>query len=98
MKVDVVVYYAGSGGVLHEQERFVCKSLKEARTCLLDWYWTELDLVEWNIRANSYSISAYEAHIYGYARDEHIMLTLEDHGKSELMEVYNELHVKNPLG
>ena len=95
MKIDMVIYYAGSGGLLHEEQRFKCSSLEEARKLLLEWYWLEIEHLEWNLRSNYYGIAAYEAHIYGYSRDEHIMLTLEDRGQSRVMEIYNELKQQN---
>lgn len=97
MKIDVVVYYAKSGGSLYEKERFVVKSLEEARQQLLDWYFIELDHIEWNIREHYYCMSAYEAHIYGYAKDEHIMLTIEDHKSTRVLEICNDIKQYNLL-
>lgn len=84
--MQVVVYYAEideltSKVVMKEHDRFPVDSCYEARRMIKQWFEIEKDCAEWNIR-NAWATQTFmEAHIYGFCRDEHVAIVVEDdHG------------------
>ena len=84
--MQVVVYYAEideltNKVVMKEHDRFPVDSCYEARRMIKQWFEIEKDCAEWNIR-NAWATQTFmEAHIYGFCRDEHVAIVVEDdHG------------------
>lgn len=84
--MQVVVYYAEideltNKVVMKEHDRFPVDSCYEARRMIKQWFAIEKDCAEWNIR-NAWATQTFmEAHIYGFCRDEHVAIVVEDdHG------------------
>lgn len=84
--MQVVVYYAeidelANKVVMKEHDRFPVDSCYEARRMIKQWFEIEKDCAEWNIR-NAWATQTFmEAHIYGFCRDEHVAIVVEDdHG------------------
>lgn len=89
--VDVVIYSAGPKGILKEVSRFSeQETLQEAKGILLEMFKVYADCAEWNIKKASINTTFTEGHIYGYCRDEHHLLVLEDPGKQDVMEAWND--------
>lgn len=76
--MQVVIYCAKSGGIMYEYARIDAESLTDARSIIREIFRSERELPEWNIRSAYMSSTAVEAHIYGYGRDEHVALILEE--------------------
>ncbi len=88
--VDVAIYSARSKGYLEEVDRIPdIESINEARTILLELYECYADNPEWNVKEAKINDSLTEGHVFGYCRDEHHMLTLEDSGRQTTMEAWN---------
>lgn len=84
--MQVVVYYAEideltNKVVMKEHDRFPVDSCYEARRMIKQWFEIEKDCAEWNIR-NAWATQTFmEVHIYGFCRDEHVAIVVEDdHG------------------
>jgi len=89
--VDVVIYSARSKGILKEVDRFPNQeTLQEAKGILSEMFQVYVDCAEWNIKKALISTTHTEGHIYGYCKDEHYLITLEDPGKQEVMEAWND--------
>lgn len=84
--MQVVVYYAEideltNKVVMKEHDRFPVDSCYEARRMIKQWFEIEKDCAEWNIRTAWATQTFMEAHIYGFCRDEHVAIVVEDdHG------------------
>ena len=84
--MQVVVYYAEideltNKVVMKEHDRFTVDSCYEARRMIKQWFEIEKDCAEWNIRTAWATQTFMEAHIYGFCRDEHVAIVVEDdHG------------------
>ena len=84
--MQVVIYYAtidpsNNKIVMKEHDRFSVDNLYHARRMIKQWFEIEKDCAEWNIRKAWATQTYTEAHIYGYCRDEHVAIVLEDdHG------------------
>lgn len=81
--MQVVIYYAEideltNKVVMKEHDRFSVDSCYEARRMIKQWFEIEKDCAEWNIR-NAWATQTFmEAHIYGFCRDEHVAIVVED--------------------
>ena len=84
--MQVVIYYAEideltNKVVMKEHDRFPVDSCYEARRMIKQWFEIEKDCAEWNIRTAWATQTFMEAHIYGFCRDEHVAIVVEDdHG------------------
>ena len=81
--MQVVIYYAtidpsNNKIVMKEHDRFSVDDLYHARRMVKQWFEIEKDCAEWNIRKAWATQTYTEAHIYGYCRDEHVVIVLED--------------------
>ena len=90
--MQVVVYCAKAGGIMYECTRITAESLADARSIIRVIFRLERELPEWNIRSAYMTLTAVEAHIYGYGRDEHVAIILEEDGKCDYLteEWYDE--------
>ena len=88
----VVVYYAGSGGVLYEKESFDVSSIVEARGVISNMFMVEFHCAEWNVRKAWMASSMVEAHVFGYCQDEQVHLVLEDDDRCDFLsdELYKD--------
>lgn len=90
--LDLVLYEAGPGGYLHERHRITnMEHLYEVRESFLEMWEATLEAPEWNVKRASCSFTLLVGHIWGYCRDEHYLLCVEDKGATKGMATYNEL-------
>ncbi len=98
--IDIVIYKAGPYGYLYEDERIPqIDKLEDARQIIVELYKVYVENPEWNVKEAYLNNSQTEGHIFGYCKDEHYMLTIEDCMKQTMMEVWNErLNTKSKMG
>lgn len=89
--IDVVVYKAKAMGYLEEADRIKdIPTLEFARQIFLDFWEVYLENPGWNIKKNNCSFTQVEGHIWGYGRDEHYFICIEDPGSTRNMDFYNQ--------
>lgn len=74
----VIIYEANGKYEMEPREIVPVDNLHHARKVMRELYNVEYECAEWNIRKAWISQSYVEAHIYGYCKDEHVALVLED--------------------
>lgn len=88
--VDIAIYSGMSKGYLKEVDRIPnIESVNEARTILLEMWESYSDNPEWNVKEAKICETLTEGHVFGYCRDEHWMLAIEDPGQQTTMEAWN---------
>lgn len=89
--VDIAIYSGMSKGYLKEVDRIPnIKSINEARAILLEMWEVYTDNPEWNIKETKICETLTEGHVFGYCKDEHWMLAIEDPGQQTTMEAWND--------
>lgn len=80
--MKVVIYYStfdtNHNLIMKPKETFDVNGLYEARRMIKYWFEIEKECAEWNIRKAWVTQTYVEAHIYGFSRDEHVAIVLED--------------------
>lgn len=88
--VDVAIYSAERYGFLKEVDRIPdLDSIDEARTVVLEMWESYTDNPEWNVKESKINPSLTEGNVFGFCRDEHHMIVIEDPGQQTAMEAWN---------
>ena len=88
--VDVAIYGGMSKGYIKEVDRIPdIESIDKARAILLEMWESYVDNPEWNIKETKLNETMTEGHVFGFTRDEHWMLAIEDPRQQTTMEAWN---------